>query len=233
MRKESFFVILFAFVAVGCSSRTMATIKEFPLLKGTRWVYSYRAYQPSISNPRQIARATYQLTDTVTDTEFVSPYFIAHVQSVWKLVQSDSGWMEDFISNQPNETWYVVNGQQVFGSKQAIDIKNINTDDLLLDYDFPLVVNKNWCPMKVDFKDPTHKIANCQSAGKREITNQSTLETPAGKFDNCYDMVDYFNDGNFYQKFCNGVGIVSLQFDHAGTPFGFEQTLTHFSAGAQ
>lgn len=233
MSRNSFFALLITIIIVGCSSKTMTILAEFPLQKGTAWVYSYQAYQPSISDPTQIAKAVYQLTEIVADTESGSPYFVAHIKSEWKLIQADSGWTEDFVSGQPDERWYVVNGRKVFESRQAVDVKNANPDNLILDYDFPLAMNKKWCSMQFNPKDPAHTpITSCQYSGEREITNQSTFETSTGKFKDCYDMVDYFNDGNFYQKFCNGVGVVSLKYDHAGTRFGFEQTLTHYTAGA-
>lgn len=202
--------------------------------KGDTWVYSYDAYEPTASDPNKIIKATYRLTETIVETKTAPSDFIAHVKKDYQLINSDEGWTGNIVANQPNESWYIVNGQQIFDSKQPVDIKNVTTENLILAYDFPLIVNKAWCLIRFDLKDPSHKpITECQSVNQRAVTNQGSYESSAGKFDNCYNLVDYSNGGNIFQKFCIGVGIVSMKFDHAGTRFGFEQTLIRYSLGGR
>ena len=217
---------------VGCSSQASNEHTAFPLSKGTTWVYTYQAYEPAGSGVDTIVKATYQLTETVLDVATNASYSVAHVKREFELENADAGWTGGFTSNQNDETWYVVEGEKVYSSNQSIDINSVNVDEINLAYDFPLSVNKTWCPIQVDLKDSNHKpITNCQFSGQREVTDQGSFESPAGKFTDCYDMTDHFNNGNIYQKFCVGVGIVSMKFDHMGTPFGFEQTLIQYSIG--
>ena len=232
MKENVFFRIIFLLLpfAFGCTLQTTAKASSFPLNKGTTWIYSYEAYEPTTADPNQIIKATYQLTESVVETETISTYLVAHVKREDKLVNADVGWTGD-LSNQPKEFWYVVNDNQVFHSNQLLDIANINFGDLILDYEFPLSVKKSWCLLPKDPNDP-NEIAACDFIGKREIVSQGPYDAPAGSFDDCYDMVDYFNGGNIFQKFCSSVGVVSIKFDHAGTRFGFEQTLLSYSVGA-
>ena len=126
----------------------------------------------------------------------------------------------------------MTSGEKVYSSNQAFDVNNIKVDELSLAYDFPLAVNKTWCPMRTDPKDPAQKpIPNCQYSGEREVAMQTSFESSAGKFNQCYGMIDRFNDGSILQTFCVGVGIVAMKFDHSGTPFGFEQTLSGYASG--
>lgn len=225
------YLLLVVFM-VGCSSRASEEFSEFPLYKGTIWVYTYQAYEPSGSSVDSVVKATYQLTETVMDVGSNAPYPIAHVKKEFKLENADAGWTGDFTSNQNNEIWDVVDGEKIYSSNQPIDINSINVDEINLAYDFPLSVNKTWCPIQVDLKDPNHKpIPNCRFSGQREVTGQGSFENAAGKFKDCYDLTDYFNSGNIFQKFCVGIGVVSMKFDHMGTPFGFEQTLIRYSIG--
>jgi hypothetical protein len=146
-----------------------------------------------------------------------------------KLVNADVGWTGDF-AGEPVEYWYVVNDHQVFRSNQPLDDGDLRLDKLILEYEFPLSVKKSWCGLPNDLKDPKG-VAGCDLIGRREVTDQGPYETPAGSFDDCYDMVDYYNGGNIFLKFCTGIGIVHMKFDHAGTRFGFAQTLIQYSAG--
>lgn len=229
MKKLIIFSLL-TVLSAGCSSQALVESSEFPLEQGTTWVYSYKAYQQSASDPAQIIGATYQLTETVVEIENVSNYFVAHVKREYKLIDPDAGWSGDF-SSQPNEFWYIVNDRQVLQSNQPLDQANIKTDELILDYDFPLSVAKTWCLTTSSSKDPNKTVVGCEFVGKREVTSQGPYETAAENFADCYDMIDYWNTGNFFQKFCSGIGIVSVKFDHPGTRFGFEQTLISYSKG--
>ncbi|MCL4531092.1 MAG: hypothetical protein M1282_17005 [Chloroflexi bacterium] len=229
MRKISFLLFIIASLIAGCSLQKTTAPSEFPLEKGTTWVYSYTAYEPTAADPTQTIQATYQLTESVVDAQTVSSYFIAHVKRESQLLHADAGWTGD-PSAQPNEFWYVVNGYKVSQSNQPLDTNNIKIDELILDYKFPLSVKNAWCLFPSGLKNPS-QAANCDVVGKREVMDKGSYKTSASNFDDCYNLVDYVNDGNIYQTFCNGIGIVEMKFDHAGTKFGFEQTLMHYSAG--
>ena len=52
---------------------------------------------------------------------------------------------------------------------------------------------------------------------------QSDYQVPAGKFKNCYQIDQCYNDGCELQWFCTGIGVVEAKYDHGGTLFGFKQ----------
>jgi len=204
------------------SDTLISTLKEFPLAKGTIWVYSYEPYEDSDSNPGQIVKATYRLTETVVETDYSAPYFVAHVKNEFQLITADSGgtgW--SVASEEPAEIWYVEDGQQIFES-ESLDIENINKDHLILDYDFPLVVGKALC-----------QLGDCEqnNVGWRSIEGKSSYQTPSQTFTDCHEMLDHYNGGGLFHTFCNGVGIVSVNFDHMGTSYGFKQNLISYSIG--
>lgn len=220
---------LVGILIVACAPQKTFEVSGFPLEKGTTWVYSYEAYDTSPSDPQKIIRATYQLTETIVETQAISENFVAHVKRDRKLIKADTDWMQDYASEQ-NEFWYVRNGQKLFQSNLPLDTSNIKTDELILDYEFPLSLRNSWCLFSPGSKGSTPPDnTGCDFVGKRAVTDQGRYETPAGNFDNCYDLVDYFNGGNIFQKLCDGVGIVFMKFDHSGSRFGFEQTLTSFT----
>jgi hypothetical protein len=107
---------LIGILLAACSSQSTIDASGFPLEKGTTRVYSYQTYAPSPSDPTQIIKATYELTETVVDTETISNYFVAHVQRNRKLINADPDWTQE-VSGEPNEFWYVRDDQQIFHSK--------------------------------------------------------------------------------------------------------------------
>ena len=226
---KNLIVISLVGILVACSSQSTIEASGFPLEKGTTWVYSYQAYNPSPLDPSQTIKATYELTETIVDTETISNYLVAHIRRERELINADADWTQE-MSSQPDEFWYVQDGQRVFQSNFPLDTANIDPDQLVLDYEFPLSVRKKWC-LLADSRNTPKAIAGCDFVGRREVTDHGRYESPAGSFENCYDLVDVFNGGNILQKFCDGVGIVFMKFDHSGTQFGFEQTLVRFSRG--
>ena len=231
MRKYSTLIFLLAVFVASCSSQTTARLSEFPLENGTTWVYSYKTYEQSASDPSQITEAIYQLTESVIDVNISSSYFVSHVKKDYQLIRADAEWVGGEFTAQQLEVWYVIQGNQVFSSRNYIDQENIQTNGLGLVYDFPLSLNKAWCLFASDTKVQNDPV-NCDFAGKRQVIAKTSYETPNETFEDCYDMIDYFNTGNFYQTFCNGIGVVFVTFDHGGTRFGFEQALIQYSTGA-
>ena len=214
---------------VACAPQKTIEASGFPLEKGTTWVYSSRAYNPSISDPSQTIKATYELTQTIVDTETVSNYVVAHVTRERKLIEADPDWTQE-LSSEPNEFWYVRLDGQLFQSNFPLDTGKIDPTKLILDYQFPLSKKGSWCLMP-DSRNAPKDLGGCEFVGKREVTGFGPYKTAAGSFENCYDLMDIYNGGNILQKLCDGVGIVFMKFDHSGTQFGFEQTLIKFTKG--
>ena len=171
-----------------CASQSPIEASGFPLEMGTTRVYAYQAYTASPADPKQIVKATYELTETIVDTETISDYFIAHVRRDRKLLNSDPGWTQE-LSGQPSEFWYVRDGKQVYQSNLPLDTNNLKPDQLILDYQFPLAIRESWCLLP-DSRNSAKEIAGCEFVGKREVTGYGAYQTPAGAFDTCYDIMD-------------------------------------------
>jgi len=230
--KKRVISLLLAFLVSACSSPAPKTPVEFPLSRGTTWVYTYKVYEPAGGSVNAFLNATYQLTEKVADAESTASTSVAHVVREWKLVSADPGWTDDFTAQQNKETWFAVSGAKVYSSGLAVSIETLNVDDLALAYDFPLAVNKTWCPLQFNPKDPSHKrITDCHISGEREVVAHRPYETAAEQFNDCYDLIDHYNGGSILQTYCVGVGIVFLKFDHMGTRFGFQQALLRYTVG--
>src|SRR5215216_4806583 len=135
--KKLIVLSLVSVLFTACSPQKPIKALGFPLEKGTTWVYSYETYDPSSSDPTQIIKATFQLTDTIVETETISTYVVAHMKRERELIKADADWAQD-VSSQPNEFWYVRKDQQLFQSNFPLDTADINPDELILAYDFPL-----------------------------------------------------------------------------------------------
>lgn len=231
MRRTSLFAIVVTALVAGCSPRETINPADFPLDEGTTWVYSYEEYHQAAA-PDHILNAAYRLTESVIDAEWTSAYLVAHVKKDYELVKADIDWPGGEFTDDQLETWYLKDGSQMFESQLPVNTNHLQTDYFLLAYDFPVSIGKSWCLSRADPNDPSHKeTAGCEFVGKRMVTSKGSYQTPAGRFDSCYELTDYFNTGNIIHWFCEGVGVVFRKFDHAGTRFGFEQILLSYSTG--
>lgn len=192
----------------------------FPFPVGTTWIYSRVQYDPMIGDPTQTMTATNLITETVVRAEGVFPnQEFLHRQTA-SLVSAPPGW-RDNSSNFNRESWYRIDGTRIFSSPEGF--RQINT----LVYEFPFVVGKSWCPQPPPAVNPA-----CMSMGRRTVQSRTTYTTPTGSFDECYELSQDFNSGGVTEWFCNGVGVVARKYDHAGTRFGFADTLVGFSMGS-
>jgi len=205
---------------------------EFNLTKGTRRVYLYSEYEPAISDPTQIITAQFQLTQTVTGISRANGLILVDVLSEQKTIQMPAGLADYMPLPLTGDSWYIIKGRQGFETGDAVNPATIDTGTLPLTFDFPLSVNKSWCPFLIDLKDPTHSLkSNCDNGGKLTILQHTDYQVPAGKFEDCYQIKQCYNDGCFLEWFCTGVGVVESKYDHAGSRFGFEQVMTGYFKG--
>lgn len=223
------------FVAASCAGNASTTpsseqatlLPEFPLAQGTTWVYTYIPYEPLESNPRQIVTATYIMTETVVETTAAAPYLFARVQRDVSLVSPTplTG-----ITLPAGEFWYVISGTLVFEDWRAPDVTAFDPVASWLAYAFPLADGKQWCPSLDDPENPDKpEVLYCEANGLKTAIATGAYETPAGRFTDCYEISEAFNSGGVISQFCNGVGVVAARYDHAGTRFGFEQTLIGYT----
>jgi hypothetical protein len=209
------------------STPTDHLLPEFPMAQGTTWVYSYVPYEPHPSDPTQVVTATYLMTETVLGMEVALPYLFVSVQRDISLVSSTPLTQTNLPGG---EFWYVISSTMVFEEGQAPDPVAFNPDYSHLAYEFPLIVGKNWCPIRLDLKNPNHPEAvHCEANGMRTVVERGAYQTPAGSFTDCYKVTEAYTSGGVVRWFCNGVGIVAAKYDHGGTRFGFEQTLVNYT----
>ncbi len=231
--------ILCAVLLTACQSgknNFTASLKAFPLARGTSWTYNNTGYAQSANDPNSMIKGTAQIVESVVDIQSQSSFFIAHIQGSKTMLKADPGWQENGTFALGNyEYWYIVNKSgQVFLSTDRPDPQNILTDQLLLEYQFPMAKGSTWCPNKQQKTDLTPRVETpvpCATAGMREVEGEESYTTQAGKFDHCYRMVDVYNSGGVTQWLCDGVGMVAQTYAHAGSQFGFTQELIKFSPG--
>ncbi len=205
------FILINVLVISSCTFRfpgmgTNPLPGEFNLTKGTRWVYLYSEYEPALSDPTQIVAAQYQLTQTVTGISHANGLTIVDVQSEQKPIQVPAGLPAGYMPLPPTgDFWYIIKGKQVFKSSEPVNLATIDTDTLYLAFDFPLSVNKSWCPVRIDLKDPSQKpITNCDYAGKLTVLQQPAYQVPASRFENCFQIVQAFNKWGFFSMVLQG-----------------------------
>lgn len=205
-------------------------LTEFPLTIGTTWVYSYTPYDPLPSDPTQTMTATYIMTETVINLRSMPPYWAAQVERVQEVISQPAGWGQ-VISNQPERFWYVISGTLIF--EQWEEPNSMNFPDFSsLAYNLPLRVDKQWCPIRLDLSNwDNPREIYCEANGMRTVVDQMAYETPAGTFDNCYEITEAFTSGGVTRWFCEGIGVVAASYDHGGTRFGFRQVLIDYSVG--
>ncbi|MEA3397050.1 MAG: hypothetical protein U9R05_06275 [Chloroflexota bacterium] len=202
-------------------------LDEFPMAVGTMWVYSYIPYAPLSSDLTQIITATYLMTETVVETEVLPSYSAMKIRRDTSLISSTPL----TLTNLPaEEFWYVISGTLVFEQGQLPELAAFDPDYSRLAYDLPLVVGKQWCPIRLDLKNPDNPgDVHCEANGMRTVIERMSYRTPLGEFEDCYEIIETYLSGGITRWFCNGVGVVAAKYDHAGTRFGFQQELIKYS----
>lgn len=197
---------------------------QFPVTQGNSWIYAYSAYQATPADPRQTMTATYLITETVTNVDLFGAQIVATIERKEAVVEAPSDW----ITQTPtlfDDSWLVISGTQVFGSFQPIDLSNLLNESWLL-YDFPLTVGKRWCPYQ---QSALPKPMNCDGVAKLTVTEPATYHTPAGHFEDCFEIVEAITSGGRHWGFCSEIGIVKEWYDHGGSKFGYEKVLVGYS----
>jgi hypothetical protein len=167
------------------------------------------------------------MTETVVETAIEVPYLFVRVQRDINLVSSTS---LRYVTLPSDEFWYVISGTLVFEETQSPDFAAFDPVASHLAYAFPLADGKQWCPFQYDPKNPDKpEVLYCQANGLRTVITTDAYETPTGSVTDCYDISEAFLSGGVIRRFCNGIGVVAARYDHAGTRFGFEQTLVAYT----
>lgn len=196
-------------------------LPEFPLNLGNIWVYSSEHYDTDGTKP---ITGTYIITETVVDVYVQPPYYAAQLFREETLISSSDNWQRE-QSGWLGHYWYIINGTLVYLQRTELDLSNLDSSEKAsLEYIFPLSDGKQWYPdpwQRANFLDFKNKT------GLRKVNGPMRMELPAGEFENCFLMTKIFG-GEIKTRFCSGIGIVGQEYDHGGTPFGFEELLIDY-----
>jgi hypothetical protein len=204
-------------------------LQDYPLTVGTRWVYRYDEYQPAPQDATRTISATSVLTETVVDGQSSGDTYLVQVETSRKFVDRDQEWVEH--GDVDSIPWYVITGGRIYGSALPLVTRPPDTADLKLLYDLPLFDGQSWCPYEAE-SSSTDPDAMQYCSGRSTVQAIGRLDTPAGVFEDCYEIVERYNNGSIIKRYCNGVGLVSAHFDHTGSKFGYHKELQAFIPGA-
>jgi hypothetical protein len=201
-------------------------LQDYPLTPGTTWVYRYDEYQSAPQDATHIISATSLLTETVINNRYLGDYYLAQVGTSRKFVSMDEEWVEN--GDVASTSWYAIDGGRIYESSLPLDIHAVDMANLKLLYDLPLFDGQSWCPYDVERSSSNPEVMqNC--SGRSTVQAIGRLDTPAGAFEDCYEIIERYNNGSVIKRFCNGVGLVSTHFDHVGSRFGFHEELQDFT----
>ncbi len=210
-----------------------ATPAFFPMTAGTTWTYQDNHYDTAEG---ETITGTYTLEKTVIDVQQGNGYTAAQIQEVsdFRNGSVDVDWLEanpgylNGYGSQKNY-WLIDNGAGVYQQFGNLNLDALESEGFLL-YKLPLTDGDSWYSnpdQRAEFTDVTAG----PNTGKSSVSTAGAQNTPAGSFDQCYQIETFYNSGNNYEIVCLGVGAVKLWMDHQGTPQGYKTTLTAFSAG--
>jgi hypothetical protein len=193
----------------------------FPFPVGTTWVYSHSEYEQAIGDPNEIITATRVLTETVARVEGDTPSLsFMHERSVSDIKIPPEWWSSSVLDS--GSYWYRIEGNRVLSVQYPYSREGFPL------YEFPLGAGRGWCP-----EDPPPATnPTCSLMGKRTVRRQGPYTTAVGTFDPCYEIVEEYNSGGIFEWFCDGIGVVARKYDHAGSRFGYEDTLIRFALGS-
>ncbi len=189
-----------------------ATLDTLPFQPGTSWIYERTEYD-QIPGSTDVLTHTLLVTETAVSVQQQPPYTIIEMRRQ----------MPDtmFASTKDLSYWYILDGQTLYRQEGMLNVEKV-TDDGRIELVFPLTPGASWHSLpSLRDSDPKRQI----NSWLRRVERLETVETPAGAFEQCA----YFTEvaaGNYMQTwYCPDVGFVQRRDDHAGTRFGYAETL--------
>jgi hypothetical protein len=186
----------------------------FPLQPANSWVYDYQAYSLD-------EQASWQVVDTMLEARSYGSLEAVRILHEVQLVKGSPS--ANFI-NRPvsGSFWYVLDGSRVF-RQDELNWSTVSNSWLELIWPFP--EGSCWYPEGAQRSEkPVTGRPGCRYA-----QGPLTIQTPAGRFDKCYSMLTPYNNGTIQLDFCPQIGIVGGKYQHSGTAFGYQYTLTAYS----
>ena len=186
-------------------------VPEFPLTIGSTWVYSHTEYNEGVQNTDCC------ITLTVVANQMVGDYFVAEIEQN----QSFSPHWAPFLEGSGiGRFWYAVSQMgDVFILPEMVPASQIG--DGYLAYHFPLDAGGHWYQYAEDRKTDSGFNATFSDGPQG-------FKSPAGDLEDCFWVVTQYNSGGTQEWVCYGVGFVANEYDHQGTPFGYDTALLKY-----
>ncbi|HZQ07869.1 MAG TPA: hypothetical protein VFD70_14895 [Anaerolineae bacterium] len=195
----------------------------FPLALNNMWVYQVTRYDGF--NPRDILTATLVMTETVTEIKTDTNFFAAkirHEESADVPIYVPPNMQNMLQPGSASEYWLIAQGNRIYREEETPDLARM-TDRDSLEFVFPLAANEQWVWL------PARLPTDSNPDGvMRDVLKVGTVQVPAGRFDNCYQIQDGWVTNTVINWFCPGVGWVERKGDHNGTPVGMHAVLVKF-----
>ena len=196
---------------------TARSLADFPLRKDATWVYTHWGYDV-------YGEGTWRVVQSVVETGFHQGLYYARLESTAEVLEGtpDAGFI---TAPETGSFWYLVDGSALYrGTGPLPEVLSNAWLDLVLPLD---TVEDGWYP------DPEQRRLfdgeDLRLPGFRWVSPPTTKNVVTGETAPCYEVITSYNNGGVYSEFCEGIGFVFRKFDHSGTSYGYEVTLSAFS----
>lgn len=189
----------------------------FPLAPASTWIYEYSAYAED-------QQATWIVTETILSVQESDGLLIAEVE---RLAQIEQGEFNKTLPSAPESGifWYILRDGQLYRQTVALSPGDL-TKNTRLELVSPLESVPCWPVVDVGNPGPLNR----GDSGCRYVSAfLPVYETPAGRFEDCLELVTSYLSGGILTVFCPNIGFVAETYRHSGTPFGYEFVLTGYS----
>lgn len=186
----------------------------FPLYTGSAWVYHYTAYAEE-------ATAEMRVVDTLVDVgEWQGSYF-AQINRQTEIITGSENLY--YLSIPMNGVYFwIVQENRIY---LAVGTLPQNLNDAMLAYQMPLAAGDAWVSETwADNLDCEINQAACRFVLEPETVTLLS-DAPAA----CIVIANPYLSGVVYETFCDGVGVFGGKYDHNGSSFGYQFTLSAYS----
>lgn len=190
--------------------------QNFPLTLDTDWVYQYTRYEGF--NPDEVVTTTRVVTETVVEVTQNNSF------TEVKIRRDEGPEIPLYIPVSMKSVvlrprtlgyyWFVVIGDRIFHKDEDPATHPLSNEDTL-ELVLPLRVGNKWDMFG-------------SNSIERRVAKTETIIVPAGRFDNCFSLIDEWIGTKNERWFCPNVGIVDEKNDHLGTPNGYHQVLIKY-----
>jgi hypothetical protein len=195
-------------------SETEAILDVFPLYVGSAWVYDYLGFEDD-------QEISWQIVETVVETQIVDGYYAAKLQRTVEVVSGDAD-EASLMAPKAGVFWYLVDGGRVYRFGRTL---NTDLSAAWLEFVYPFPQDgEGWYP------DPDRRLDGNQSAAGLRIASVPFEQMlPTGNLHTCYNLATRYPEGVVEQLFCEGVGFVFGESKYEEESLGYWFELLAFS----